>query len=53
MSSQVISLSAQFADMGGPAGLAARLSEPSGLVLIGVALAGIIVGRFLINRDHD
>ncbi|WP_341712550.1 hypothetical protein [Erythrobacter sp.] len=53
MSNQVISLAAQFADLGGPAGIAARLTEPSGFVLIGIALAGLLVGRFLLNRNHD
>lgn len=53
MSSQVISLAAQFADLGGPAGIAARLTEPSGLVLVGIALGGIIFGRFVLNRKHD
>lgn len=53
MSSQVISLAAQFADLHGPAGLAARLAEPSNLLLVGVALAGIVVGRFLLPRADD
>ncbi|MBX7495069.1 hypothetical protein K3172_04260 [Qipengyuania sp. 6B39] len=51
MTNQIISLSAQFADLGGPAGIAARLTEPSGLTMIGLALAGIVVGRFLLNRS--
>ncbi|MFA6218990.1 MAG: hypothetical protein WC692_04325 [Erythrobacter sp.] len=53
MSNQLVSLAAQFADLGGPAGIAARLSEPSGVMLVGVALVGIVVGRFLLDRDQD
>lgn len=53
MSSQIISLAAQFADLGGPAGIAARLIEPSALTLLGVALAGVLVGRFLMGRNSD
>ena len=51
MSSQFISLAAQFADLSGPAGTAARLQEPSALMILAVALGGIIVGRFLIGRS--
>lgn len=53
MSSQFISLAAQFADLGGPAGLAARLVEPSTLTLVAVGLAGLLIGRFLVSRNED
>lgn len=53
MTSQIISLATQFADLSGPAGVEARLSEPSGLVLIGVALVGIVIGRFVLHRSGD
>ena len=49
MTSQFISLAAQFADLGGPAGLAARLVEPSTLTLVAVGIAGVLVGRFMIG----
>ena len=52
MFSQVTSLAAQFADLSGPAGLAARLGEPSALMLLAVGLAGLFIGRFLLGR-HD
>ena len=51
MSSQFISLAARFADLSGPAGIAARLQEPSALMIVAVALGGIVVGRFLIGRS--
>ena len=51
MSSQFISLAAQFADLSGPVGIAARLPEPSALMIVAVALGGIFVGRFLIGRS--
>lgn len=53
MSSQIISLAAQFADLGGPAGIAARLVEPGTLTLLVVGLTGLLVGRFLIHRNSD
>ncbi|MBO6526518.1 MULTISPECIES: hypothetical protein [unclassified Erythrobacter] len=53
MSSQIISLAAQFADLGGPAGIAARLVEPSALTLLAAGLGGLLIGRFLIGRNAD
>ena len=53
MTSQFISLAAQFADLGGPAGIAARLVEPSALTLLAIGLAGVLVGRFLMGRNSD
>lgn len=53
MSSQFISLAAQFADLGGPVGLAQRLVEPSSLTLVAVGLAGVLIGRFLLGRNSD
>ncbi|WP_370031363.1 hypothetical protein [Qipengyuania mesophila] len=53
MTSQFISLAAQFADLGGPAGIAARLVEPSTLTLVAVGLAGVLIGRFLVSRNGD
>ena len=52
MSSQFISLAAQFADISGPVGIAARLQEPSALMIVAVALGGIVVGRFLLGRSE-
>lgn len=49
MSTQVISLAAQFSDMGGAAGIAARLTEPSSATMLLVALAGVVIGRFLLS----
>ncbi len=49
MSTQVFSLAAQFSDMGGVAGIAARLAEPSTATMLLVALAGVMVGRFLLS----
>ena len=49
MSTQVISLAAQFSDMGGAAGIAARLAEPSAATMVLVALAGLVIGRFLLS----
>ena len=49
MTSQFISLAALFADAGGPAGLSARLVEPSTLTLVAVGIAGVLVGRFMIG----
>ncbi|MBX7482828.1 hypothetical protein [Qipengyuania qiaonensis] len=48
-----VSLAAQFADIGGPIGLGARLAEPSALTLVAVGLAGVLVGRFLMGRNSD
>ncbi|WP_171033110.1 hypothetical protein [Qipengyuania marisflavi] len=53
MSSQIVSLAAQFADMSGAAGLAAQLSEPTLATMVAVGLAGILIGRFLLNRHAD
>ena len=53
MSSQFISLAAQFADLAGPQGIAARLAEPSGLALVTVGLLGVLVGRFVMGRNSD
>ena len=49
MSTQVFSLAAQFADMGGAAGLAARLAEPSTATMLAIAFAGLLIGRFLLS----
>ncbi len=51
MTSQFISLAAQFAELGGPAGLSALLVEPSMLPLVALASAGVLVGRFMIGRN--
>ncbi len=53
MSSQITALAAQFADLGGPVGIAARLIEPSALTLIAIGVAGVVVGRFLIASHRD
>ncbi len=53
MSSQITSLAAQFADLDGPVGIAARLVEPSALTLLAVGTAGLLVGRFLLGRNQD
>lgn len=49
MSTQVFSLAAQFSDMGGSAGIAARLAEPSTATLLLIAIAGVVIGRFLLS----
>ncbi|BBI19184.1 MAG: hypothetical protein VXY04_11110 [Pseudomonadota bacterium] len=51
MSSQMISMAAQFADAAGPLGLSARLAEPSAITLVAIGIAGVVVGRFLLGRN--
>ena len=53
MTSQIISLAAQFADRTGAAGLAERLAEPSVLTVVVVGMAGVVIGRFLLGRGED
>lgn len=53
MTLPIVSLAVQFADIGAPAGVGARLGEPSAWTLVAVGLAGILVGRFFMGRNSD
>lgn len=53
MSTQVISLAAQFGELPEVEAMAARLTEPTTATIVLVALAGLLVGRFLIARSSN